>query len=157
MGIADVRPLSAGRRATMKLPLLALGIICLGGAASCGSEPATNAGPSDVTVELDAYSGLPNPVWTLSAVDSRELADRLRRLPEQSRSAPPVQSLGYRGFRVRNPGGDGGIPEQVDISGGLIVEVVDDRRRGRTLRDDAGIERWLIEMARQKGYEEVFP
>lgn len=110
-----------------------------------------------MTVELDAFSGRPNPVWTLTAADAGELAALLRDLPEASDASLPEPTLGYRGFRVRNPGGEGGVPERLYVSRGGVLRVFEDAERGRTLRDDAGVEAWLISIARRQGHGSVFP
>jgi hypothetical protein len=124
---------------------------------SCGARPEAEPGPADVTVELDAYSGRRNPVWTLTPTDAALLADRLLRLPELSDSAAPEPILGYRGFWIRNPEGEGGIPERVYVARGGIVQIFAEEERWRGYSDDAGIEAWLIENARRQGYGELFP
>jgi hypothetical protein len=49
-------------------------------------------------VEVDMFSGLPNPAWILSAADSLEL-HRLQESLKASREKPPtLPGLGYRGF-----------------------------------------------------------
>lgn len=54
-----------------------------------------------LNVELDIYSGTPNPEWTLSGEQERELLDRLTAQPWLM--APVAEAsdlLGYRGFLV---------------------------------------------------------
>lgn len=53
-----------------------------------------------ITVELDIFSGNPNPKWTLSRKEANELLDRV--MADRSLAAPPqtVGGLGYRGFIV---------------------------------------------------------
>lgn len=131
-----------------------LGIMLL--SLSCAAPQVPDSGPSDVTVELDVYSGRPNPVWTLSPADSRELAERLDGLSELSGAELPEPTLGYRGFWIRNPGGDGGVPERVYVSRGGLIRVFEDDDSGPILRDEAGLESWLISIARREGYD-VFP
>ena len=53
-----------------------------------------------IEVELDIFSGNPNPAWTLSDGDSAHFLEKLALLP----AAPPAEfatNLGYRGFIVR--------------------------------------------------------
>ena len=55
-------------------------------------------------VELDIFSGMPNPKWILSEREERELVDRLTAEPSQASAAYAADeqfSLGYRGFIVR--------------------------------------------------------
>jgi len=54
---------------------------------------------SRADVELDIFSGRPNPTWTLSDAGRAQFLDRLAALP----AAPPAglrSNLGYRGFVV---------------------------------------------------------
>jgi hypothetical protein len=55
---------------------------------------------SRIEVELDIFSGNPNPAWTLSDADSAQFLEKLATLP----AASPAEfdtNLGYRGFIVR--------------------------------------------------------
>jgi hypothetical protein len=49
-------------------------------------------------VELDIFSGRPNPVWELDVQGIRTLVTRLASLSEQARRAVDLPDLGYRGF-----------------------------------------------------------
>lgn len=53
-----------------------------------------------ITVELDIFSGNPNPRWALSDAEASDLLDRV--MADRSLAAPPKQvgSLGYRGFII---------------------------------------------------------
>lgn len=53
-----------------------------------------------ITVELDIFSGNPNPKWALSNKEANELLDRV--MADRSLASPPqtVGGLGYRGFIV---------------------------------------------------------
>ncbi|HEX8369481.1 MAG TPA: hypothetical protein VF604_13125 [Pyrinomonadaceae bacterium] len=53
-----------------------------------------------ITVELDIFSGNPNPVWTLTAQEEKEFIARV--MSEPSLTLPPKSAggLGYRGFTV---------------------------------------------------------
>ncbi len=62
-------------------------------------------------VELDIFSGMPNPRWILSTRDEHELLDRLTADPGQVSPAATEDeqfSLGYRGLIVRQIKGDDG-------------------------------------------------
>ena len=56
-------------------------------------------------VELDVFSGRPNPTWQLADVDARRLAELVVGLARVPGSAPQPPALGYRGFLVALPGG----------------------------------------------------
>ena len=58
-------------------------------------------------VELDAFSGRPNPRWQLSESEAAELARLIADLqpaPGTSSLRPP--GLGYRGFRLQGSSGE---------------------------------------------------
>ncbi|MGV9868914.1 hypothetical protein [Rhodococcus koreensis] len=89
-------------------------------------------------VELDIFSGNPNPTWQLINSDAAHFLDALDSLSRTDRGRIE-NALGYRGFIVRIPGH--GI---VRIQNGT-VEIVEDGRY--SYRIDAGrlLERWLLQ------------
>ncbi|MBM3502107.1 MAG: hypothetical protein FJX74_25930 [Armatimonadetes bacterium] len=92
-------------------------------------------------MELDVFSGRPNPAWTLTHAESEELAALLQGLAASDPSPAVYEGLGYRGLLVRPLGGPG-----LRIVRGAVRE---DLEGGRTWHDpDRHIERLLIEKAR---------
>ena len=83
-------------------------------------------------VELDIFSGRPNPRWRLSDAEAarvRELIDALAPAPNSALPEPP--GLGYRGFR---------IDDAVTAYHGVV------RTRGRVLADpQCRIERFVLD------------
>ena len=55
-------------------------------------------------VELDIFSGRPNPSWELDEPSIRRLREVQRGLPEAPTSSPKPLGLGYRGFVYRLDG-----------------------------------------------------
>ena len=53
-------------------------------------------------VELDIFSGLPNPTWTLTASEASELAGRISKLTRIETKEQRPGNLGYRGFIVQD-------------------------------------------------------
>jgi hypothetical protein len=51
-------------------------------------------------VEIDVYSGRPNPSWELGPADSRALGELVRRLPHARGAGDYRDGLGFRGFIV---------------------------------------------------------
>jgi hypothetical protein len=95
-------------------------------------------------VEVDLYSGRPNPRFRLDPAAAAELMRRLAALPPLSGPATPRETLGYRGLRI-----DAGVAEspatEIVVSDGVVI--VRDRDGAERLLKDPhrGLERWLIE------------
>jgi hypothetical protein len=92
---------------------------------------------------LDIFSGRPNPTWTLTEAQTRDLQSRLTRLSTKLRTAPDVPNLGYRGVRVRVETSEltvarGGVAIE---STGSVVHFVDADRQ---------LESWLLHTAQGK-------
>lgn len=90
-------------------------------------------------VELDIFSGRPNPRWTLSAGEEAEL---LTRLLDRSVPLAPITitdgKLGYRGFIVRATGGTAATLQSRGLPTGFRV------RDGLGATIDPQAERWLL-------------
>jgi hypothetical protein len=99
---------------------------------------------SKVEVELDIFSGRPNPVWILSGVERAQFLEKLAALP----GAPPLElatNLGYRGFIVRIT--NAAESSVVRIQRGKVHIV----RAGKDLYytdPNRGLERWLLQTGR---------
>jgi hypothetical protein len=99
-----------------------------------------------VEVELDVFSGRPNPRWTLSTDRVKELEERLQGLEQTEGREPP--GLGYRGFLLRGRG---------DLQLRAFDSTIAVTSAGRTsfFKDAGGLEELLLEQARQHGYAEL--
>ncbi|MFC3452899.1 hypothetical protein [Amycolatopsis speibonae] len=91
----------------------------------------------NVSVELDLFSGMPNPAWTLRNAEAAEFQRKLVSLPKASEGRI-ANNLGYRGFIVRTGA------TTVLVQRG-IVRVTQDG--GTLFRTDSGrmLERWLLQ------------
>jgi hypothetical protein len=110
--------------------------------AACGDD-STSLDLSNTQIELDVFSGRPNPTWSLTSAEADALETRLADLP---RAAGPVPegTLGYRGFIVR----DGIL--RIEIGRGLVIV-----RRGdatEIYQDQHHAENHLFQQAVQRGY-----
>ncbi len=97
-------------------------------------------------VELDVFSGRPNPSWSLSPAEEEELLHRLSGLPPTD-SVPNPPDLGFRGFRIVEP------RREIRVVGGTVT--ISDEAGTRVLADTGGMERWLAARARDHGYGSV--
>jgi hypothetical protein len=97
-------------------------------------------------VEIDLYSGRPNPRFRLDSAAAAELIRRLAALRPSTGHARPRERLGYRGLRVE-PDVAGSPFAEVVVSGGVVL--VHDHDGRERLLDDPGrdLERWLVERA----------
>ncbi len=92
-----------------------------------------------VWVELDAFSGLPNPTWNLSQSQCTEIEQQIDRLPETTKeSLPSEPGLGYRGVIIHYENQQG-VRESMRIYRGAV------RSERLQLRDpDRLLEKWLL-------------
>jgi hypothetical protein len=125
--------------------LLLLAAISAGGCAT--EENRTRQGRtqegSAVIVEVDLYSGRPNPTFVVDAAAAAELRRRLDALPPASGTARPRDGLGYRGLRVR--AGTPELPPEVYVSDGTVVVHAADGSATRLADEGRALERWLFE------------
>ena len=108
--------------------------------------------PASVEVELDIFSGMPNPRWTLTRAEADHLVERLAALPRA-----PARSwqgnLGYRGFVVQLAQGPDAQSARIQAgtahiaSPGTSVYAHDAHRE---------LERWLLDTGRPHLKDEVF-
>ncbi len=120
-------------------------------ALSSASSPENSNGETAVIVELDVFSGRPNPTWSVSAERSMELLHALQDLPPADQPSRK-NGLGYRGFVLCNPDRVGGLAPHIRIYGG-IVTMTDDRVQ--SYRDVHDIEHRLLLQASQNGYKTI--
>ncbi|MCA8882118.1 MAG: hypothetical protein KDA73_19670 [Rhodobacteraceae bacterium] len=94
-------------------------------------------------VELDLFSGRPNPGWTLTAAEGAELEAMTASLPIMVKPPPRFDGLGYRGIVVRKPADPGwslvAFRDTVRVRSEKGSEVRAD--------PDAAVERWLLRKA----------
>lgn len=104
----------------------------------------------EVILTLQIFSGRPNPVWKLSAAERTELMKRLDALPPGTQAVSDG-GLGYSGFLLTiTP--DGQSTYQVLVFQGLVSIESDSLK---DYRDIHGLEKWLLQLAADKGYEGI--
>jgi len=91
------------RNAWRVIPPLVVGLLLSAGPSEGMTVTAEGgAGAPKVVVEVDVFSGVPNPTWTLDADSSARLATFASQLtPAPHETAPSGAGLGFRGFVVR--------------------------------------------------------
>lgn len=127
-----------------------IGIIAVFAWLGCSSQEGPQIVLSNATVELDAFSGRPNPRWPLSVQEARDLGVRLSGLEPARGAQLPEGGLGYRGFFVDHGGG-----QRIFITGGLIAFMRGEQPPA-LYRDMHGAEAVLQAQARTRGLGGVF-
>ncbi|HET8844725.1 MAG TPA: hypothetical protein VFN35_24855 [Ktedonobacteraceae bacterium] len=117
------------------------------------NEGKTVTPPSDpnhpATIELDVYSGRPNPNWIPTAPERTEIGQHFQNLTALPTLPAVPDNLGYRGFLIHYP--DGTI--EVRVYHGTIFIT----RAGHTdaYQDSHALENWLKEQARVHGEGDI--
>lgn len=97
-------------------------------------------------IELDAFSGRPNPRWNLSGEQQAEFLKRLHALKTSPSASSTANGLGYRGFLVRQNGKSDDAFDEMRIYRGTVVVLRGDH--SETLADSGReLERWLLASA----------
>jgi hypothetical protein len=123
------------------------------GTARAQSGPSGAATGVAWQVEIDMFSGVPNPVFTLTPAEATQIVGQIGQAPALSTTAVSGDSilpsiLGYRGMIVRGHDQNNQLVEHTEISSGKIF-----RKAGnRALLDGkgAGLERTLLSLATSK-------
>lgn len=107
----------------------------------------------NVEVELDIFSGVPNPVWTLRDAEVIEFRAKVSELQE-TESKSRSNGLGYRGLVVRIRQGS---PQEMRIHNGF-VEASQGRASSNTLLLDSSrsLERWLLAIGRAFVEDDIY-
>lgn len=135
----------------MKLYLL---IMSVGFLLQCAMAPrSSEAASGTAEVELDIFSGRPNPAWTLSGEETRELLGMLENLPSTNTRSPEA-GLGYRGFVVSFQDQRRRVTT-VRIHGGTVERSVGESSEFFADKDRK-LERWLLDTGQSKLDPSVF-
>ncbi len=92
-------------------------------------------------VELDIFSGRPNPKWSLSSKDTKTLAAMIEKLP-RTKSTSIFDGLGYRGFVVNSSTPIAGVNSIKIYKQVVKLDAANYRKDS-----DKTIERWLLTKA----------
>jgi hypothetical protein len=104
-----------------------------------------------IDVELDIFSGRPNPHWLYPSETVRPLISQLRSVP--ANGALPIPGLGYRGFVLRNQPNSDLLPGIMRVYDGKVSLTMDGK--ARLIQDAIGLEQALIADATRLGFGAV--
>ncbi len=105
-----------------------------------------------ILVQMDVFSGRPNPSWELSPSESGELLKQLSLLTEaETNNAAFHDNLGYRGFIIsfQEDGSTKAPPNIYRVYKGFIL------MNGKVYSDSSNIEKQLLEQAGNKGFKDL--
>jgi hypothetical protein len=122
-------------KATLLFLILAVCISCSSNKANKGMK---------ISVQMDVFSGRPNPSWELSPSESGELLKQLSLLTEVDKNnAAFHDNLGYRGFIVsfQEDGSSKPPPNVYRVYKGFIL------MNGKVYSDRSNIEKQFLEEA----------
>ena len=121
-------------------------------AAAGASTGSSTAEPGRWEVELDIFSGMPNPTWILTNAEADSFITSLGELP-RTPGRGLSGNLGYRGFIVQRTQGDD--PFVVHIQAG-IVQIASGPENVYVRDQDRRLERWLLDTGRPYVQNDVF-
>jgi hypothetical protein len=96
--------------------------------------------PARCEVELDIFSGMPNPTWILPNAEAERFVKQLAALPRTS-ARELSGNLGYRGFIVQCT--EQANAQLIRIQNG-IVHISKDATNVYVYDEDRKLERWLL-------------
>ena len=108
--------------------------------------------PERCEVELDIFSGMPNPAWTLTDAEAESFVKQLAALPETS-AREPSGNLGYRGFIVQCT--QGADTQLIRIQNGT-AHLSKGATNVHAYDKDRQLERWLLNTGRPHLKNELF-
>ena len=108
--------------------------------------------PTHCEVELDIFSGMPNPTWALTSADADNFVKQLKKLPSTSASELSG-NLGYRGFIVQCT--KGAETQVIRIQTG-IVHISKGVTVAYALDENRHLERWLLSTGKPYLNDELF-
>lgn len=110
-----------------------------------------------IKVELDVFSGRPNPSWTLTPEESQDLLKEIQSLPNTDIKADLAEEgLGYRGVLLTIQS-DSKASESDFTSFRICQGLVNatNNKSNVDFRDVNELEKSLLEQAKQKGFKEL--
>ncbi len=144
------KPVACPRRWLWRLILAIAGIVAI---AAISAPPSLARGTSgerraDVEVELDIFSGRPNPRWPMRADQVPVLATLVDTAPRVAPAEPP--GLGYRGFVIHQITDNPAVPPTMRVYGGTITATIAGDQV--SMADEQDLEQLLLSDAHLMGY-----
>lgn len=138
-------------RGTPRLPVL---ILCFAMLAGLEKIDAADTEPAIWQVEIDVFSGHPNPVFTLQESEAAQVKALLSKAqasakPNDINSVFPSR-LGYRGIFIRQVGTNQTVVSEIQLRGKDILQKSGAGESWQGVPDRA-LEQYLLDLAQSKG------
>jgi hypothetical protein len=115
----------------------------------------TALGDKKMQVEVDMFSGRPNPHWELTVQESQEFTQRFQSLSADRGEGTVNEGLGYRGLIVRESGEEVEGDREIVISNGLVVARGNGKYQLFTDKNRT-LEKWLIQTGKGRLEDELY-
>jgi hypothetical protein len=121
------------------------------------SVPPTS-GSGRMQVELDIFSGRPNPHWELTSQEAKEFVGQFQALPEHWAEGSVQDGLGYRGLIVTQPNQTIEDYREIQISNGLVIAKQNSQSQPSQQFTDQSrrLERWLFQTGKGRLDEALY-
>jgi hypothetical protein len=108
-----------------------------------------------VQIELDIFSGRPNPTWELDDSEVDQLLGLMAQRSQEAGRGFDIGGLGYRGFILTVTGQQSGMFDQAHVFRGVIKLTLG--ASVTYVRDhDREVEYWLLDTAKRHVSEELY-
>ena len=124
------------------------------GAQNSSAQAPQGGSPTQATIEVDVFSGRPNPIWQPTEAQVAELLKRVRSLPE-AEATPLPDALGYRGFIASIPDLTTNTQTTVRVYH-TNIQLKDASATTYYRDDNRDIETWLFSLAKPNLPEELY-
>ena len=108
--------------------------------------------PASCEVELDIFSGMPNPIWILTNAAADNFLQQLDALPLTS-ARELSGNLGYRGFIIQCTQGDN--KRLIRVQNG-IVHISEGETNVYACDKDRQLEHWVLSTGRPHLKDEIY-
>jgi hypothetical protein len=106
-------------------------------------------------VELDVFSGRPNPHWNLTLPEANEFLSLFKALPSSRGEGSVREGLGYRGLIITEPSQRIEGYDEIVVSNGVVVARWDSQSKQFTDKN-RGLEQWLFQTGRGRLDDELY-
>lgn len=131
-------------------------LVFLSGTAALPSRGgATFSEAKPVQVEVDVYSGRPNPRWELSTEQAEEFLKMVRALPKREGDSAIAEGLGYRGLKVTWSRLSQDSDTEIMLSRGIVL-IKEESRSQQFADKDRALERWLLHTGKGKLEDKLY-